>query len=153
MYPLKLYITNFNEQNPFNPLPNLNLIRNTLHNMPSSAKTEKPISEARTAVVASLNATGTSLEGELKTRARDLHANSSVIADQEKELAKQTALLAKQGEQWQKLADCSTKKLNEFGDIQNWAEMIERDLMVVEETLHLVSEGGRQSGSRNPNNG
>ena len=120
--------------------------------MPSSGKTEKPISEARTAVVASLNSTGASLEGELKTRAKDLHANSSVIADQEKELTKQTALLAKQAKQWQNLADCSTKKLNEFGDIQNWAEMIERDLMVVEETLHLVNEGKAQDRAKNSSN-
>ena len=118
--------------------------------MTSSVKAEKPIAEARTAIVASLNATGTSLERELKGRAIDLHASSNVIAEQEKELAKQTASLAKQGEQWQKLADCSTKKLNEFGDIQNWAEMIERDLMVVEETLHLVNEGAAQNASQNP---
>ena len=117
--------------------------------MSPSDKTEKPIAEAQAAVVASLGATGTALEGELKNRATDVHANSNVIAEQEIELARQTASLARQGEQWQKFADSSTKKLNEFGDIQNWAEMIERDLLVVEETLSLVDEGAVQEASRN----
>lgn len=117
--------------------------------MAPSDKTEKPIAEAHAAVVASLGATGTALEGELKNRATDVHANSDVIAEQEIELARQTASLARQGEQWQKFADSSTKKLNEFGDIQNWAEMIERDLLVVEETLNLVEEGAVQEASRN----
>ncbi|KAH7117053.1 hypothetical protein B0J11DRAFT_108262 [Dendryphion nanum] len=94
--------------------------------------------EARAAVAASLAAVGSSIDSDMRTRAIDLHANSEAITKQEKELAKQTAALAKQSAQWQKLADTSTKKLNEIGDIQNWAEMIERDLLVLEETLRLV---------------
>lgn len=94
--------------------------------------------EARAAVTASLAAVGSSIDTEMRTRATDLHANSEAIKKQEKELAKQTVALSKQGAQWQKLADTSTKKLNEIGDIQNWAEMIERDLLVLEETLRLV---------------
>ena len=31
--------------------------------------------------------------------------------------------------------------MNEVGDIQNWAEMIERDLLVLEETVRLVDDG------------
>jgi len=38
------------------------------------------------------------------------------------------------------MADNSRGKLKEIGDIQNWAEMIERDFLVVEETLRLVDE-------------
>lgn len=33
------------------------------------------------------------------------------------------------------------KDMKAFGDMQNWAEMIERDFMVLEETMRLV-EGG-----------
>ncbi len=106
--------------------------------MSSQAEATQGTEEARIAVVASLNAVGSSLDGELRNRATDLHANSTAITKQEKELAKQTAALAKQSAQWQKLVDSSTKKLNESGDLQNWAEMIERDLLVVEETLRLA---------------
>jgi chromosome segregation ATPase len=94
--------------------------------------------EARAAVAASLAVVGSSVDSEMRTRAKDLHANAEAIEKQEKELAKATAALAKQSAQWQKLADTSTKKLNEIGDIQNWAEMIERDLLVLEETVRLV---------------
>lgn len=94
--------------------------------------------EARAAVTASLNSVGANLDADIRQRAADLQSNASAIANQEAELAKQTAALAKESAQWQKLADASTKKLNEVGDLQNWAEMIERDLLVVEETLRLV---------------
>ncbi|OCK80465.1 hypothetical protein K432DRAFT_382185 [Lepidopterella palustris CBS 459.81] len=106
--------------------------------MPSEAESARRIAEARAAVTASLASVGSSVDAELRTRAADLHSNSTAIAKQEKELAKQTAGLSKQTAQWQKLADTSTKKLNEIGDIQNWAEMIERDLLVLEETLRLA---------------
>lgn len=92
--------------------------------MSSDSEASRRTAEARAAVTASLASVGGSVDTELRTRAADLHANSEAIKKQEKELAKQTADLAKQSAQWQKLADTSTKKLNEIGDIQNWAEMI-----------------------------
>jgi hypothetical protein len=106
--------------------------------MSANSDSAQRTAEARAAVAASLVAVGSSVDHEMRTRAKDLHANSDAIEKQEKDLAKQTAALAKQSVQWQKLADTSTKKLNEIGDIQNWAEMIERDLLVLEETVRLV---------------
>ena len=79
-------------------------------------------------------------------------ANSAAIAKQEKELAKQTVALRKESDKWQKLGDSSTKKLNEIGDVQNWAEMLERDLLVLEETVRLVDEkkaGGASQRNQN----
>lgn len=101
--------------------------------------------EARAAVTASLASVGASVDNEMRTRTMDLHANAAAIAKQEKELAKQTAALAKQSAEWDKLLQTGTKKLNEVGDIQNWAEMIERDLLVLEETVRLV-DGERGDG-------
>ncbi|KAI9665777.1 MAG: hypothetical protein M1821_003711 [Bathelium mastoideum] len=119
--------------------------------MPESQPTQPSgTAEARAAVTGSLNAVGASLDADLRQRATDLQANAAALARQEAELAKQTAALAKESAQWQKLADTSTKKLNEFGDLQNWAEMIERDLLVVEETLRLAEgkpDGGNESGT------
>lgn len=106
--------------------------------MSTDSDSARRTAEARAAVTASLAAVGSSVDNEMRTRAADLHANAEAIEKQEKEVAKQTAALAKQSGQWQKLADSSTKKLNEIGDIQNWAEMIERDLLVLEETLRMV---------------
>lgn len=105
---------------------------------PSSSDAARRTAEARAAVIASLASVGTSVDNEMRTRTADLHANSTAISKQEAELAKQTAALAKESAQWEKLLTGGTKKLNEVGDIQNWAEMIERDLLVLEETVRLV---------------
>ncbi|OSS50524.1 hypothetical protein B5807_04920 [Epicoccum nigrum] len=107
---------------------------------PSPSTTAQQQHEARAAVLASLSSIGTSIDADIRTRTADLHANSAAIAKQERELAKQTVALKKEGDKWQKLGDSSTKKLNEIGDVQNWAEMLERDLLVLEETIRLVDE-------------
>jgi hypothetical protein len=39
--------------------------------------------------------------------------------------------------------DKALKGMRDFGDVQNWAEMLERDFMVLEETMRLV-EGGEE---------
>ncbi|KAA8618500.1 GCN5L1 domain-containing protein [Pyrenophora tritici-repentis] len=101
---------------------------------PSSEEAARRQAEARAAVTASLTSVGVSVDNEMRTRTADLHANSAAISKQEKDLAKQTAALAKQTAEWDKLLQGGTKKLNEVGDMQNWAEMIERDLLVLEET-------------------
>lgn len=99
--------------------------------------------EARTAITASLSSIGSHLDASLQTRAQDIHSNSAVISKQQSDVAKQTAALAKQSVQYQKIADESREKLKEIGDVQNWAETIERDLLVLEETMRIVeSEDG-----------
>lgn len=112
----------------------------------SSTDAARRTAEARAAVTATLASAGAHVDNELRTRTADLHANSEAIAKQEKELAKQTAALAKESAQWEKLLNGGTKKLNEVGDIQNWAEMIERDLLILEETARLVD--GKGEGDR-----
>ena len=102
--------------------------------------------EARAAVLASLQSAGSTYDSQLQRRAADLHANSAAISKQEDELRKQTAALAKESVKWEKEVGKATRAVNEVGDVQNWAEMIERDLLVVEETLRLA-EGGEDPSS------
>lgn len=97
--------------------------------------------EARAAILASLESAGSSYDNKFIRRATDLHANAKVIAKQEAEVKQQAAALAKESAKWQKELDKATKGVKEIGDVQNWAEMMERDLMVLEETLRLA-EGG-----------
>jgi hypothetical protein len=103
--------------------------------------------EARAAITASLNDVGTSITSDLQSRAADIHSNSSSLAKQQADVAKQTAALSKQSDQYQKLADQSGAKLKEIGDIQNWAELIERDLMIVEKTLELAEQSSGHGGT------
>ncbi len=119
---------------------------------PSSPTQSQRTAEARQAFTAHLSSVGSHLDTDLQSRAKDIHANSSAIAKQESDLDKQTLALSKQSTQYQKIADEGRDKLKEIGDVQNWAEMIERDLLVVEETLRRVEdeagvEGNARGGS------
>jgi len=107
---------------------------------PQQTEQDQRTAEARTAFTASLSSVGSSMDTDLRSRAAILHANSAALAKQEADLAKETAALSKQTAQWQKMADNSQEKLKEIGDVQNWAELIERDLLFIEETLKMVEE-------------
>ncbi|OGM40674.1 hypothetical protein ABOM_010589 [Aspergillus bombycis] len=95
---------------------------------------------ARTAFTASLRSVGTNYETALRDRARTLHENSSVLDKQEADVQRATEQLAKQNDQLAKVADQARDGLKEIGDVQNWAELIERDLLIVEETVRLAEE-------------
>lgn len=97
--------------------------------------------EARAAVLASLESSGSSYDSQFQRRAADLHTNAAAISKQEAEVKKQTTALAKETAKWQQELDKTTKGLMEFGDMQNWAEKLEQNFLVLEETLRLA-EGG-----------
>ncbi|MCJ1472037.1 hypothetical protein MMC13_000682 [Lambiella insularis] len=107
---------------------------------PTPPPPDQRTTEARTAFLASLHSVGSQHDADLQARAHDLHASAAAIAKQEAELAAQTARLAQQTAQYQQLADDSRGKLKEIGDVQNWAEMLERDLLVLEETVRIAEE-------------
>ncbi|KXT06519.1 hypothetical protein AC578_6092 [Pseudocercospora eumusae] len=106
-----------------------------------ASDSSKAQEEARAAVLASLESAGSNYDTQFQRRAKDIHANARNIAKQEAEVKKQATTLARESAKWQKELDQATKGVKEFGDVQNWAEMMERDLLVLEETLRLV-EGG-----------
>ncbi|PYH88008.1 hypothetical protein BO71DRAFT_283568, partial [Aspergillus ellipticus CBS 707.79] len=96
---------------------------------------------AQTAFTATLLSVGTNYETPLRERARTLSENASALEKQENQLARTTADLARQNAQWGKVAETARVGLKEIGDVQNWAEVIERELLVLEETVRLA-EGG-----------
>ncbi|KAK0948486.1 hypothetical protein LTR29_000118 [Friedmanniomyces endolithicus] len=103
-----------------------------------SSDSSRAQTEARAAVQASLESAGSAYDAKYQRRATDLHSNARALSKQEDQLKKNAAALAKESDKWQKELDKATKGLNEFGDLQNWAEMMERDFLVLEETLRLV---------------
>lgn len=101
---------------------------------------QKDTREAVSAFTASLHSLGANYTSDLVDRAKNLHGNSEALRAQEEQLARTTADLHKQNNEWGKVADEARNGLKEIGDVQNWAEMIERDLLVVEEMLGVVEE-------------
>jgi uncharacterized protein HemX len=127
---------------------------NTTTTTPSTTSTTpssptRAQSEARAAVLATLSSAGASYASHLQTRAADLHANSAAIDKQQIDLAKARKGLANDTAKLEKEVDKALKGMRDFGDVQNWAEMLERDFMVLEETMRLVEGRGeveRESG-------
>ena len=104
--------------------------------------------EARAAVLASLTSAGSHYDAQYQVRARDLSSNAATLASQQAQLERNSRALGKESAKFQKEFDKTTKGLKEFGDLQHWAEMLERDFCVLEETLRLAEGTEREeSGS------
>lgn len=101
--------------------------------------------EAKAAFTASLNSVGSNLDADLQSRARNIHANSNALTKQEQGVDKDIKQLSKQSDQMQKVVDKTKNDLKEFDSLQNFetdlGADLERDLMMIEETLRIVEEG------------
>lgn len=71
-----------------------------------------------------------------------------MLSKQDADVLKQTKKLAQQARKQQGVAKGAAEKLKELGDIQNWAEVLERDLLVLEEAVERGErgEGGDSEG-------
>ncbi|KAK4101982.1 hypothetical protein N658DRAFT_394124, partial [Parathielavia hyrcaniae] len=97
--------------------------------------------QARSAVLASI---GNLLDRELTSRAAQLHGNNAAIERQERDVARATGLLRRENDRLGALAETHARRVKEIGNVQNWAEMLEREFVILEETLRLVDEGGSE---------
>ena len=94
-----------------------------------------------------MNNIGNTHFSSLQSRAQNLHANTAVLDKQQKDVVKATEGLKKESEKLRKWADEGSRMVKELGNVQNWAEMLERDFLVLGETLRLANGGGSSSGS------
>jgi hypothetical protein len=85
----------------------------------------------------------------LQSRAQNLHANTAQLDKQQKDVLKATEGLKKETDKLKKWADEGQRMVKELGNVQNWAEMLERDFLLLDETIRLANgEGsGSESGS------
>ncbi|KAK2593796.1 hypothetical protein QQS21_008504 [Conoideocrella luteorostrata] len=109
-----------------------------------SSETQRHVSEARAAVVASM---GNLLDSELQSRAGILHDNAAALDKQERDVLRATEGLRKEREKLAKEADNASRKVKELGNVQNWAEVLERGFLVLEETVRLANREGSDAGS------
>lgn len=83
------------------------------------------------------------LDHELQARASLLHANQAAIERQERGVARALDGLRREDDRLMRLlGGGASREVKELGDVQNWAERVERDFLVLEETVRLVGEGG-----------
>lgn len=94
--------------------------------------------EARTALIASLS---NLLDSELAPRAAALHAGSAALERQERELRRATGALAAETARLGAEAEVAGRGVKMLGDVQNWAEVLEREFLVLEETVRILGEG------------
>jgi hypothetical protein len=129
---------------PHTPPPQL---QNPTDSTPSPT-TDQHQKEALAAFTATLHSVGTNLEAPLRDRAANIQSNAAALERQEAELAENTQRLARQNQQWLGFADETRDGLKEIGDVQNWAELIERDLLALEDMMDSVEgRGGSESDS------
>ncbi|KAG9234886.1 hypothetical protein BJ875DRAFT_440843 [Amylocarpus encephaloides] len=111
-----------------------------------SPETQRQIHESRTALLAQMSAIGQSATQDIQQRAQNLHQNSEALKIQQKDLVKATEGLRKDGDKLKKVAEEGGKRVKELGNVQNWAEVLERDFLVLGETIRLANRGS-ESGS------
>lgn len=122
---------------------NTNTSAMPLHAHLPSTTTTLHMTEARDALVATMS---NLFDTELQSRASLLHANASQLSRQEADVAKATESLRKENDKLAKVAREAGKRIKETGNVQNWAEVLERDFLVLEETLRLAREGSGDEG-------
>lgn len=88
----------------------------------------------------------------LTERTEAIVSASQSIAAQKRVLGQDTQKLSQQAQELEKTIDQSVDQLKELGDLHNWAEVVFRDISVIEETLRMVEEQEADSrGDDNPN--
>jgi len=139
------------QQSQSQPLPPQHQI--SLQQQQQQQQQQQRTAEARNAFVGTLHSVGSHADTAFQTRAQDIQANAAVLARQESGVQRETAALARQTAALSKVADDAAGKLKELGDVQNWAEMLQRDLLVLEETVRIVDEEGKEVAKNGPREG
>ena len=81
------------------------------------------------------------VDTELQSRATVLHENAAALDKQERDVIAATAGLRREREKLAREADGAARKIKELGNVQNWAEVLERQFLVLEETVRLANGG------------
>lgn len=109
--------------------------------LPSAAQ-QQHVAEARSAVVASIS---NLLDSELQTRATVLHSNAAALEKQERDVVRATDALRRENDKLAKFSAEGARRVKELGNVQYWAEVLEREFLVLEETMRLVRRGSQAS--------
>ncbi|MCJ1231570.1 hypothetical protein MMC12_008247 [Toensbergia leucococca] len=115
----------------------------TAQPIPSTTpKPSNPTPTAHAAFTKTLQTLGPTHTHPLTTRATQIHQNAAPLTAQQTVLATSSSALAKQNEKLSKEAHGAREVLKEVGDVQNWAEVLEREFLVLEACLEDVEGDG-----------
>lgn len=108
----------------------------TIHpTLPSVSQADR-VAEARTALVASM---ANMYDSAMSSRAAELHANAAALRKQERDLDGATRGLRAETDKLEKVLSEFDAQVKEFGDVQNWAEVLERDFLVLEDVVRQLN--------------
>ncbi|KAG5924575.1 hypothetical protein E4U42_004609 [Claviceps africana] len=82
------------------------------------------------------------VDSELESRAGLLHGNAAALDRQERDVLRATDKLRREREKLAREADRAARAIKEVGNVQNWAEVLERGFLVLEETMRLADDDG-----------
>lgn len=82
-----------------------------------------------------IGATPAEIEKPLMDKMGEINANSKRISKQAEQVTSATAQLQSQTKQLSTFVQGIDNKLKEMGDLQNWTEMLEREMRVLEEVI------------------
>ncbi|KAL2116458.1 hypothetical protein VTJ04DRAFT_8626 [Mycothermus thermophilus] len=134
---------------PAPPLPSSSSTTTTnptpSQSQPSSLPAPPPpeVLNTRTALLASL---ANIVDRDLTSRAAQLHANHTSLQRQQRDVEKATAALRKTNDALESVVSKHSRAVLEIGDVQNWAEMCEREFLRLEDTLRRVRRKERRGG-------
>lgn len=86
-----------------------------------------------------LEQVGNDIDQPLRDRIQEVYDSDKLITQQRQRLSKQTTDLNKTTKQIQNLTDSALNRVKETGDVQNWAEMIDERLRILEQTVEYKS--------------
>ena len=114
-----------------------------MQSQPPPASPAQRTAEAKAAFTAALKSEGSKLDADLQLRAKDIHKGATTLAKQDSDVQKEIQKLSKQNDAMQKVVDKTRNEMKAYDDLPDIMADLERDLMIVEETLR-IAEGNDQ---------
>ena len=68
----------------------------------------------------------------------EVYVNQKLLDNEARELQAQAARFSKQTKQWVSLCEQLNSSLKEIGDIENWARVMEDDVVAIAATLEAI---------------
>ena len=68
----------------------------------------------------------------------EIYVNQKLLDNEARELQAQAARFSKQTKQWVTLCEQLNNSLKEIGDIENWARVMEDDVVAITATLEAI---------------